>query len=122
MPCRADLVIYQGDTYAAMVTVTDGSGQPPDLTGYVPQAQIRDGPADTNAQVIVEITASIVAPNFVSLSIPAAQTVALAGQYVWDLQLQSPDGMVQTILAGYALAQREVTREVVARQRAGRAA
>ena len=34
MPSKANLAIYQGDDYAAAVTVLNGSDAPPDLTGY----------------------------------------------------------------------------------------
>lgn len=109
MPSKDNLQIYQGDDYNAVVTIS-GSGTPPNLTGYIAQAQIRVGPADTNPQVVVEITTAVILPNFVSLSIPAAVTVGLSGLYVWDLQLVSSAGMITTVLAGGVVVTAEVTR------------
>ena len=111
MPGSADLVIYQGDDYAAVVTVTDGSNTPPDLTGYTAQAQMRQGPADANPDVVVEITATVNPPNQIQLSIPHATTSTLSNPlYVWDLALTAPDGTVETILRGWAQMTRQVTK------------
>jgi hypothetical protein len=111
VPSSADLAIYQGDDYAATVTVTDGSNTPPDLTGYTAQAQIRHGPADANPDIVVDITTSITPPNQIQLSIPHSTTTTLLGpRYLWDLALTAPDGTVETILAGWAVITLEVTR------------
>jgi hypothetical protein len=111
VPSTANLVIYQGDDYAAVVTVSDGSGTSPDLTGYTPQAQIRLGPADNNPTVVVEIAASLTLPNTINLSIPRDITTQLSGNYSWDLQLTKPDATIETILAGSVHVALEVTRE-----------
>jgi hypothetical protein len=111
MPDPADLMIYQGDDYTAVVTVTDGTNTPPDLTGYSAQAQMRQGPADANPDVVVEITATINPPNQIQLSIPHDITSKLSHPlYVWDLALTAPNGSVETILHGWAQMTREVTR------------
>lgn len=109
LPSKANLDIYQGDDYTAVVTVTNGNGQAPDLTGYAAQAHIRAGPADSNPEVLVDIAASI-AGNIITLSIPAATTGPLAGRFQWDLELVAPAGTVTTILAGAAIVTAEVTR------------
>jgi hypothetical protein len=107
MPSKADLAIYQGDDYAAVVTV-DGV---PDLTGYVAQAQIRLGPADLCPQVVVEIDTALALPNQINLLIPDNITGRLSGIYMWDLQITDPAGITSTILAGNVVVTREVTRE-----------
>ena len=106
MPSKADLAIYQGDDYAAVVTV-DGID---DLAGFTAQAQIRLGPADTNPQVVVEIGVAMTPPNTINLTIPAATTAQLSGAYAWDLQVTDPGGVVSTLLAGNVAVTREVTR------------
>ena len=111
MPSKANLAIYQGDDYAAVVTVLNGSDAPPDLAGYQAQAQIRNGAADSNPDILVEINTSIQAPNLVNLWIPNSDTVGLSGPYAWDLQLIAPDGIISTILAGNVTVTPEVTRE-----------
>lgn len=115
MPSRGDLQIYQGDDYAAVVTVTDAhTNAPIDLTGCTAQAQIREGPADECPEVVVEIATAIVLPNIVTLAIPAAETVTLCGEYAWDLQVSGPDIILTTIMVGNANVTPEVTRPVTA--------
>jgi hypothetical protein len=111
MPSTANLAIYQGDDFAAVVTVTNGTPTPPDLTGCLPQAQIRLGPADSNPTVVVEIAAALNPPNLINLTIPHSVTKMLEGQYAWDLQLTDPTGLIATILAGTVIVTAEITRE-----------
>jgi hypothetical protein len=111
VPSNANLAIYQGDDYSAVVTVSEsGSPVPPDLTGFTAQSQIRIGPADANPQVVVEIGTSVAA-NLVTLTIPAPLTALMSGLYVWDLQLTAPDGTITTILAGGVTVTAQVTKE-----------
>jgi hypothetical protein len=121
MPSKANLAIYQGDDYAALVTVTDMAGQAVDLTGYSAQAQIRSGPADTNPVVMADITTAITA-NLITLTMPGSVTLPLAGRFVWDLQLVAPSGVTTTILAGAAIVTAEITRPAGARGAAASAA
>ncbi len=109
MPNKANLAIYQGDDYSAVVTVLS-DGAPADLTGYLAQAQIRSSYADASPTVVVEIETAV-SGNQVSLAIAAAATVALTGPYLWDLQLVWPGGPTTTILAGAVTVTPEVTRE-----------
>ena len=114
MASNANLQIYQGDDYAAVVTVTSADPTVPPsqvLAGYTAQAQIRQDVADVASTVLVEIGTSVSSPN-ITLSIPHAQTVPLTGQTMrWDLQVKSPAGIVTTLLAGFVRVQNEVTRE-----------
>lgn len=112
MPSQADLAIYQGDDYAGLVQVYDGTSTiPANLTGYSARAQVRFGPADQYPQPAVLITTAVDGPaGTVSLAIPAAQTSTLVGNYQWDLELIQPDGNVQTVLAGKVVVTKEVTR------------
>jgi hypothetical protein len=112
MVSKANLAIYQGDDFAAVVTVYNGTATPPDLTGYTVQSQIRLGPADTNPDVVVEIATALHPPNTINLSIPRNITVQLSGSYAWDLQLTAADGTVSTVIAGLVTVTPEVTREI----------
>ena len=109
MPARADLRIYQGDDYGAVVTVN--GGEPPDvIAGYTAKAQIREDTADACPDVAAEIVTEVVSP-VINLTLPADVTVNLCGQYVWDLEITDPNGTVTTILAGNVVVTNEVTRE-----------
>jgi len=114
MASRADLLIYQGDDYAAIVLVTaNGTPTPPPpdqiIAGYSAKAQIREAVADAAPDVVVEM-ATIVESPYIRLSIPAIQTVNLCNGYVWDLQVTSPEGGITTLLQGAVRVTQEVTR------------
>lgn len=107
-----NLAIYQGDDWAAMVSVLNSDGSIPDLTGYTAQAQIRQGPADQSWVIQAELLCVVVPLNQISLSLTSAQTTLLTEpQYQWDLQLTAPDGLITTIMAGQVQVAAEVTRE-----------
>jgi hypothetical protein len=105
-----NLQIYQGDDFAAMVTVLATDGTAADLTGYTPKAQIRRDVADRQPAVAMELTAVLELPNFISLSLTHDQTAMLMGSYVWDLQITDGSGAITTILAGSMSVTQEVTR------------
>ena len=109
MAGRADLYIYQGDDYTALVTVMSDASTPADITGYTAQAQIREDVADNVAEVAVDIVTDVFSP-YISLKIPSSVTVNLCGAYVWDLQVTDPGGLITTLLSGAALVTAEVTR------------
>ena len=111
MVAQANLAIYEGDDYSALVTVLNADATMPDLTGYEAQAQIRLGAADFNPTVVVEIETAITPPNQIALTIPNAITSQLSGRYQWDLQLTATDGTITTILAGLVTVTPEITRE-----------
>jgi hypothetical protein len=109
---NGDLLIVQGDDYAAQVTVSR-DGVPPGsvLTGYTAQAQIRQGYADNfPGPPVIEMGTYISSP-YINISIPKALTVGLFGNYLWDLQVIDPTGTVITILRGGVTVLQEVTRE-----------
>jgi hypothetical protein len=106
-----DLSVYQGDTPAWTVTVTDDDGTPSDITGYTAKAQIRRAPADADEVVVAEMSATVDSP-FIHLSLTAAQTTPMTGRYVWDLELTGPAAEVVTIMHGKVTVKAEVTRSV----------
>lgn len=111
MAKRQDLTVFQGDDYAAMVTVSNFDRTPADLTGYTAKAQMREGIADQSWWVSAEFLCAVVLPNLVSISLTSDQTTLLRQPaYLWDLQLISPDGIVTTLLGGSVAIIFEVTR------------
>jgi hypothetical protein len=109
----ADLPIYQGDDVNAVITVTDATGAPADLTGYTAKAQVRKTVADSDPLVAIEIAATV-SGSTVVLTISHAQTETLKGKYVWDCQLVSAAGMITTIVSGKVPVTPEVTRNAAA--------
>lgn len=114
MAKQQDLCLYQGDDWAAMVTVLNCDRTTPDLTGYIANAQIRQGVADQSWCVAAELTCAVVPPNLISLSLTSAQTTFLdQSAYCWDMQVTSPAGIVSTLLSGNVQITFEVTRELI---------
>lgn len=107
---KADLNIYQGDDYAAVVSVLNEDMSAADLDGYAAQAQIRADVADKAPVVVIDMVTAIESPNIVKLSVPHGQTASLEGRYSWDLQLVGPSGDITTVLAGKVIVTQEVTR------------
>ena len=107
---RTDLAIQQGADYAATVTVEYIDGTAVDLTGWSAKAQLRNGSADCNPEVIYEIGTTISLPDQVILNIPHVTTATLKGRYAWDLDLTSPEDAITTVLAGNANVTPEITR------------
>ena len=105
----ADLVIYQGDDYLAVVMVSSPTLPPEQvILGYSAAAQIRRDFAD-NADVIADMTTQVNSP-YITIALSNSQTVAMHDTYVWDLQITSPGGVVTTILRGNVQITQEVTR------------
>lgn len=109
MAGQANLDIYQGDDYAASVTVRNADNTAADITGYTASAQIRRAVADVDAVIVATITCTVQSP-LVLLALTHTQTEALTGRYVWDLQLTSAGGAVTTVLEGNVIVDAEVTR------------
>lgn len=110
MPETVNLAIYQGDDYAANVTVKKADGTPADLTGYSAQAQIRPSLADQAATPAAQFITSING-NVISLVLGHEQTKALTrSAYFWDVQIISPNAWITTLLAGKVAITMEVTK------------
>ena len=107
---RIDLPLFQGDTFDGVVSVTNADGTPADLTGATAKAQIRRTYADSDPTVAAEIQCAIVLPDRIYIKLSSAQTQALSGNYVWDLQLTMPAVTVTTIVSGKVVVTPEVTR------------
>lgn len=114
MADKADLSIYQGDDYAAQVTVYEGDGTTPfDLAGYSSQAQIRPNLTDPSPDPVASFTVNITQQesNVITIGLPHDVSKTLTNlEYVWDLQVIDPTGLITTLLAGQVRVTREVTR------------
>ena len=108
----ANLSVYQGDDWAATVSVTNYDGSVPDLTGYTAQSQFREASADQDPDVAAELLCTVAPPNQISLFLDHDQTTLLTDpSYYWDLQIMSPAGDITTILTGSVNVTAEITRE-----------
>lgn len=104
---KTTLSIYQGDDYAAVVTVYQSDGiTPADLTGYTAQAQVKNCFSDP-APIPFQTSIS---GNLITLTLSHDQTQELTGpSYVWDMQVIDSNDWITTLLAGNVTVTREVT-------------
>lgn len=107
LPCRVDLLLYQGDDAYLDVVVTEPDGTASDLTGYTPAAQIRERPDSTD--VLATWLASIDG-NIIRLHLTHDQAANLATAGCWDVQITDAAGAVTTLAYGQCHVTREVTR------------
>lgn len=108
LPAAVDLRIYQGDDFTFTVTVSDpDTGEVLDLTGLLPEAQLRASPTDE--EILAEFDADIL-DNVIVLHLHHADSAALAGSCFWDVQLTDADGSIVTVAYGMVSVTNEVTR------------
>ncbi len=116
---RVDLLIRQGATFDAQVTLTNPDGTPVDLTGATLRAQIRRKALDTALLVAFTITVIDAVGGIFTFGLTASQTAALpaaedpagiASRAVWDMELQDAAGRVTPVYWGTVTIHREVTR------------
>lgn len=109
-PAVRNIAVTRGDTYQHLVTFTDAAGTPIDVSANAYAAQLRAN-AESPA-VLAEMATAAGATGEVWLTIDPAVTAALApGRRAWDLQETDGDGIVTTIMAGWADVVADVTRE-----------
>lgn len=110
MPANHDLYIYKGDYVELFVVLNDDEDVPLDLTGYSAAAQLKLDYEDVSP---VDFTCTIVAPatdGRVRIYLPTTASSTLEpGSYIWDFQIENPDGDVRTYLAGDVTVYDEVT-------------
>lgn len=108
MATKANLVIDQGATFSADLTLTDENGDPLNLNGYSANSQIRKWYTSTNA---INFSTSINTTSAViTLSLTANQTANItAGRYVYDLEISS-GATVSRVVEGIVTVTPNVTR------------
>lgn len=116
---RLDLLIRQGATFDAAVTLTNPDDTPVDLTGATVRAQIRRKALDTSLLAAFTVTVTDAAAGAFTFGLTAAQTAALvAGENdfeansraVWDMELEDASARITPVFYGQVLIHREVTR------------
>lgn len=80
--------IHAGETFAASFTCLDSAGDPVNLTGFTPRAQVRLTAIATS--VVLNLAPTIPTPANGVIVINVATTGISAGIYYWDLVLDTP--------------------------------
>ncbi len=112
---RHDFTLEQGATFDELITYKDANGTPVDLTGYVARMQIREKITDATPVVSLDTTSGITlggTAGTIHLTIPATTTatINMPKGGVYDLEIESPTGVVTRLLEGKVKFSPEVTR------------
>jgi hypothetical protein len=108
--------IEQGTTVVKVLQYTDSSGNPIPLTGYVARMQMRP----TVGSLIKYLDLGTVGPltgivitaatGIITITISAALSATIPTDGVYDLEIESPAGVVTRLLQGSITISQEVTR------------
>lgn len=106
----------RGDTFIRAFTFTDSVPDPINLSGFTAKLEVRTrarnelGELLASASTPTEITISGAGNNVVTVTIPAASMLIIAGIHSYELELTSSGGVRTTYLKGNF----EITQDVVA--------
>lgn len=109
-----DIATEQGSNYGSVVTYEDDSGALVNLTGFTARMQVRTYAGSPIPSLSLANSNGLTlggAAGTVTIAIPAESLSAVrAGGYVYDLEIQSPGGVVTKLLSGKFTIEQEVTR------------
>lgn len=106
--------IDQGADWFFNVTYENPAGTPVNITSYTAALQLRSLPESTTAVLSLATGSGITitgASGLVAVHATAVQTGAIiAGDYYYDLEITSPQGVVTRLVQGQAIVNPQVTR------------
>ena len=109
-----NIIADQGATFSRTITWKNSSGQPVNLTGYSARMQVRKTVASGEALVSMTTQNNRItlggALGTVAISCPASEMDFEAGEWVYDLEVESGAGVVSRLIMGKFLFRGEVTR------------
>lgn len=103
LPQQIDYEVWQGDTWLPGTITARLNGTPIDFTGYSANMEIRHA---ISREVVLTLTSTpaagitISSVGVITLSMTAAQTSDLLGEYLYDLQITYPSGIIKTYTYG----------------------
>ena len=109
MATKANLVIDQGTTFSADLSLTDDNGEPLNLEGYAANSQMRKWYTSINPSAV--FNASVNAQlGTITLSLEASNTSNLtAGRYVYDVEINN-GSVVSRVVEGIVTVTPQVTK------------
>ena len=98
-----NITVYRGDTHALTCIFEDRAGAKLDITGWKLYLTIKYSPDDLDADAVLSKT--VTSHTFPLLgrskiTMTAAETNSLYGDYYYDIQYKKPAGTIQTALSG----------------------
>jgi hypothetical protein len=106
LPACVNMELYAGDSFTLRIDVTDGAGDPADLSGAVIRAQIRTTPESTN--IAGQFTPTIQG-SAILLDLTSEVSTRLPARTVWDVDMTRGDRVI-TLAAGTITLTPEVSR------------
>ena len=103
LPAKVDYEFWQGDTWEPGTITASMAGTPINLTGYTAKMEIR---SVYSGGVILTLTSpssgiAMTSLGVITITLTAAQTNALLGEYAYDLQItQTSTGAIRTYTYG----------------------
>lgn len=108
MATKANLVIDQGATFSADLSLKDDNGDVMNLNGYTANSQMRKWYTSSNCTAFT--TVINVAAGSITLSLTANQTSNLvAGRYVYDVEV-TENGVISRVVEGIVTVTPNATR------------
>lgn len=103
---------YSGATLSLSFTCKDENGDPVDLTGFTPRAEVR--PTISSETVTLDLAPTIPTPanGVILVQVSDTDTAGVEpGPYVWGLVLETPENTVIPIESGSIIFRQIVPRE-----------
>jgi hypothetical protein len=108
LPATVNLSLYAGDDFTMRVDVTDADGEPFDLTGWLPESQIR---ARARSETIAGEFVATLDESAIILHLTPQVSAGLPSRCVWDVQIsRDEEHEVITLAAGTISMTAQVTR------------
>lgn len=109
-PAPGPLTVTRGDTETVVVSLTDDTDNPINITGRTYAAQFRTSPDATNISATLTCTVTDGANGEVTCVLSAADSAELSpGLYYWDLQ-ENASGTISTLISDIVTVNPDVTR------------
>jgi hypothetical protein len=113
-PGKYNFICPQGSTFSKQISYLINS-QPVDLTGYIARMQVREKYSSVNPTINLTMENGGISigecQGAITLYVSASETENLVPKkYVYDLEIESAEGMVYRIIEGDFLVTPEVTR------------
>ena len=109
MATKANLVIDQGSTFSADLSMTDEYGNVLSLEGYTANSQVRKWYTSVNATATFSTSINVTS-GIISLSLSANQTSNLTyGRYVYDVEI-TDGSVISRVVEGLVTVTPQVTR------------
>lgn len=118
-PAIVTLTIYQGQDFTDQFVFQDADEVPEDFTGYSARMQIRTDYEAPDVVLELSTTNGLIAPldstGTVTFAVDAATTAGLSSTHMYetwwyDLEVESPSGVVQRLMQGAVVFWPEITR------------